>query len=172
MEIFPFVINNQSTPHVGAKIFGLLDNSNLLKCRAVTKVWRDFIDSETSLWSDMSPQLYCNAAEAARVDICQLMVKYSEKKNPATEWGNTPLLWAARQGHYYICSLILDHVDDKNPPNQSLRTPLHWAATNGHLDICRLIIQRVTDKNPADQNGKTPLHCNFWSTGDMQTHRC
>ena len=33
-------------PHIGIKIFEKLDDSNLAKCREVSKSWKNFIDSE------------------------------------------------------------------------------------------------------------------------------
>ena len=33
-------------PHIGIQFFEKLDDSNLAKCREVSKSWKNFIDSE------------------------------------------------------------------------------------------------------------------------------
>ena len=70
--------------------------------------------------------------------------------------GETPLHWAAMNGHLSICHLITDKVVKKNPKNKYNTTPLHLAANNGHLDICRLIMDQVEEKNPENDHGETP----------------
>ena len=48
--VFPFVIGGQSTPFLARAIFNLLDRSSLVKCRQVSKAWRNHVDLESCLW--------------------------------------------------------------------------------------------------------------------------
>ena len=156
---FPFVIEDEFTPHIAHMIFHLLDWDTLVQCREVTKVWKNYIDIRTSFWSDISPQRFVYAAESGRLDICQLIIQYSENKNPRSDYyGETPLHSAASKGHMEICELIMENVSDKNPLRMDGFTPLHEAARNGHLEVCRLFTQNIADKNPASKSGWTPLH--------------
>ena len=157
-DIFPFVIEGELTPHIAEKIIRLLDKKTLLQCRAVSRYWRDFIDIDTNLWNEVTPQKFRKAALKGRLDVCQLFVYHAENKNPPGSTGNTPLHYAARGQHVEICRLIIDNVVNKNPPEQDGITPFHWAAQFGNLDLCRLIIDNVTDKNPFDKSGTTPLY--------------
>lgn len=94
---------------------------------------------------------------------CNEDLKYDV--NPRNEDEQTPLHYAARNGHWPICQLIIEHnVDndnnpyDNNPADNRGQTPLHLAAKNGHLTICELIIENVEDVSPGGQSIPTPLH--------------
>ena len=50
------------------------DTGTLLRCRAVSRRWRDVIDSRTALWSQMS---LMRAVKENRLDICQYIVEYA-----------------------------------------------------------------------------------------------
>ena len=157
-QSFPFVIGGQYTPHVALKVFSAADKETLLKCRTVSKVWRDFVDNKTDLWGQMPPDNYVEAVRQGKLDICQLVINSTAKaKNPDIR-GLTPLHHAALKGHFDICKMIIENTDDKNPRDNNGSTPLHWAAREGHADICRLIIDSAEDTNPVDDYGKTPLH--------------
>ena len=113
--VFPMVIGGEFTPHVASKIFCLLDKSALLTCRKVSREWRNLVDLETKLWSEIPPARYGEAAESGRLEICRLIIGRVVTKNPATEKGWTPLHRAALKGHLNICRLIIQGLHDKNP---------------------------------------------------------
>ncbi|KAH3462598.1 hypothetical protein KXW89_007969, partial [Aspergillus fumigatus] len=54
--------------------------------------------------------------------------------------GQTPLSWAAENGHEGIVKLLLDtgRVDVESKDSDG-RTPLSWAAENGHEGIVELL---------------------------------
>jgi hypothetical protein len=76
--------------------------------------------------------------------------------------GQTPLLWAAKNGHEAVVKLLLEtgKVDVDSKGNLSRRTPLSWAAENGHEAVVKLLLEtgRV-DVNSKEDNygGRTPL---------------
>ena len=118
------------------------------------------------------------AAEDGYYKVCQLILKnilpaksvetsgntkswskldISRVKNPADNWGKTPLHMAAENGHIDVYSLICETANNKNPPDEEKVTPLHLAAEKGLLLMCRAILTYVPeDKNAFDENGKTP----------------
>src|SRR5208337_3822405 len=49
--------------------------------------------------------------------------------------GDTPLHWAALNGHKDVTDLLLAHKAPVDARNNAGDTPLHWAALNGHRDI-------------------------------------
>ena len=63
--------------------------------------------------------------------------------NPRDQRGETPLHWAAWNGHFHVCKLILDNTGVKNPEDNIGWTPLHAAAEKGHLAICHMIIKNI-----------------------------
>ena len=156
---FPFVINGIAEEDTVTSFFASMadfDSKTLLRCRAVSRKWRDAIDRSTLLWSRMSLQ---RAVDQHRLDICQLIVSHAINKNPAEgEDGQTPLHVAARLGHFDIYVLIAVAADDSNPTDVNRNTPLHEAAKEGHLDICHWIVGTLDDPNPTDEDGNTPLH--------------
>ena len=131
-KMFPFVIREESVPHIADYIFQGLDQRDLLKCRLVSTDWKVFVDYQTSLWNKVT-------------------------KNIAKQRGRTPLHEAAGAGHLDVCRLIMDNEQEKNPADNRGWTPLHEAAKRGQHKVCHLIMANVQDKNPANDFGATPL---------------
>ena len=73
--------------------------------------------------------------------------------------GNTPLAWAARNGHEEVVKLLLGRDDiDPNKPDEEGQTPLMLAALNGHEEVVRLLLGRDDiDPNQRDNYGQTSL---------------
>jgi len=73
--------------------------------------------------------------------------------------GDTPLMWAAKNGHESVVKILLarDGVDPDNPNNYG-QTPLWRAAYNGHEGVVKILLQRdeVSPDKP-DDAGQTPL---------------
>ena len=77
--------------------------------------------------------------------------------------GNTPLHFAAKNGHSEIVQQFMDWTNqnksiDVNAKNQSGFTPLHYASENGHFDVVQCLLNYAMDKNPRNAWGNTPLH--------------
>jgi ankyrin repeat protein len=80
--------------------------------------------------------------------------------NARQDGGDTPLHWAAHDGHFEIAALLLRHGAD--PAAQETRywggTPLHWAAERQPV-LVQLLLQHGADINSRNQRtGQTPLH--------------
>jgi len=75
--------------------------------------------------------------------------------------GNTPLMWAAHNGHEGAVKVLLGR-DNVNPdkPDDRGRTPLHHASKRGHEGVVKILLER-DDVNPnkPDKSGRTPLYC-------------
>ena len=79
--------------------------------------------------------------------------------------GNTPLLWAARNGRDGAVKIILERDDvDPSKPDSEDSTPLLWAAHNGHEGVVELLLGREdAEPNRPDDGGGTPL---FWAANN------
>ncbi|MBE3043693.1 ankyrin repeat domain-containing protein [Candidatus Bathyarchaeota archaeon] len=80
------------------------------------------------------------------------------------DWrGQTPLVWAARNGQETIVKLLLDtdkvYIDTRD---HNGRKPLSWASLKGHPAVVKLLLDtgRV-EINPTDINRHTPLMLAF-----------
>ena len=78
-----------------------------------------------------------------------------EQKSKDEFHGQTPLHYAAQNGHLKIVKHLSTLVKEKNPPDSNGATPLHLAAMFGHLEIVTFLHQNTKDKTPK-WNGKTP----------------
>ncbi|KAE9374873.1 hypothetical protein N431DRAFT_288115, partial [Stipitochalara longipes BDJ] len=75
-------------------------------------------------------------------------------------YGQTPLSWAAENGHEAVVSLLLElgaEIESKDIYGQ---TPLLWATRNGHETVVRLLFERGAEIEFKDQDGRTLL---FWA---------
>ena len=164
---FPFVIQGKSTPHIAFKIFELLDQNTLLKCRKVSSVWKENISLFPFVINgeftphianrilgllDQNTLLKCREVSKIWMSIVDNRTSLWDMVSPQV------YMEAARQGKLDICRLFIQYAEDKNPADVHGWTPLHGAASNGQAELCHLIISNIDNKNPADKYGMTPLH--------------
>ena len=73
--------------------------------------------------------------------------------------GQTPLSWAAIEGHEAIATLLLSRGDvAADSQDRFCRTPLSWAAIEGHEAIAKLLLSRGdVAADSQDEYGRTPL---------------
>ncbi|MGA2109022.1 MAG: ankyrin repeat domain-containing protein, partial [Syntrophorhabdales bacterium] len=72
--------------------------------------------------------------------------------------GDTPLHWAALNGHKEVAELLLARKADVDAKNNDGNTPLQWAAQGGHKDVAELLLAHKAQVDAADISGVTPLH--------------
>lgn len=72
--------------------------------------------------------------------------------------GNTPLHWAARQGHYDVARILLKKGANPNSRTRDGYTPLRDAAFRGNTRIVQLLLDFGARPDSADNRGATPLH--------------
>ena len=76
-----------------------------------------------------------------------------------TNWGLTPLHWAAHEGRRDVAELLITRGAQVNATAYNGETPLHVAAEQGHKDVAELLIARGAQVNAtAVSGGGTPLH--------------
>ena len=52
-DVNNFPVNFSGVPHIGQKIFGYLDFTDLNNCRTVCKGWQNFLTEKRSLWIEL-----------------------------------------------------------------------------------------------------------------------
>jgi hypothetical protein len=71
---------------------------------------------------------------------------------------NTPLIYAADNGHVDVVRVLLASGANLEGTNGVQRTALHNAATKGHLEVCRLLLDWGAKVDPLDKWKDSPLH--------------
>ncbi|KAL3860207.1 hypothetical protein ACJMK2_010363 [Sinanodonta woodiana] len=75
------------------------------------------------------------------------------------DYGDTPLLAAARKGYLDICRLLVENGAAINKPCQlSHQTPLLVAIEHSQLDVVKFLLEKDADPQLADNVGITPLY--------------
>ncbi|MBQ3526920.1 MAG: ankyrin repeat domain-containing protein [Akkermansia sp.] len=94
----------------------------------------------------------------------QLLITAGADVNKAGMYGETPLYWAARDGHTEIVKLLLAAPGiEVNKAHMYGETPLYWAAFYSHTEIVKLLLAAPgIDVNKADWDGRTPLYQAAW----------
>jgi hypothetical protein len=78
--------------------------------------------------------------------------------NAANEYGQTPLLLAAVNGHEAVVKLLLDKGADLETNDKYGQTPLLMAAWNGHEAVVKLLLDKGADLETNDKEyWQTPL---------------
>lgn len=79
------------------------------------------------------------AATEGRIDIVELLLKYTVNINDKAQDGSSPLTQAAFNGYSHIVKLLLEHGADVNCCDANNGTALFAASQNGHLKIVTLL---------------------------------
>ena len=77
-----------------------------------------------------------------------------------SQYGLTPLSWAAHGGYETIVKLLLanDSIDPDLKDSQCSQTPLSWAAESGHDAVVKLLLETgQVEADSKDEDGQTPL---------------
>ena len=104
------------------------------------------------------------AARTGDVNRTKILVKYaSENCTEDDEHRDTPLMYAAANGHVEVLRVLLEGGANAERTNANQRTALHRAAWNGYLEACRLLLDWGAKVNPVDKWKDTPLHDAAWN---------
>jgi tetratricopeptide (TPR) repeat protein len=119
--------------------------------------WANFIN-------DNSISLHL-ATQMGDIQLMQLLLAQSmgdpsantHMINAKDKKGNTPLMWAAKEGRTDAAKLLLDAGAPINAKNKAGRTALYLAIKKGHLAVASALLDRAADIRIADNHDFTPL---------------
>jgi ankyrin repeat protein len=105
---------------------------------------------------------YEKAEERLReaIEGYEIVFRKEHLYTPKSQYGRTPLSWAAWGGHESVVQLLLakDGIDPDLKDSKSGQTPLSWAAEGGHEAVVQLLLATgKVDVDSKDKDGRTPL---------------
>jgi ankyrin repeat protein len=106
---------------------------------------------------------YEEAEERLREAVEAYEMAFGEKDSDTlrSQYGQTPLLWAAGNGYDAVVDLLLanDGIDPDLKDGQYGQTPLSWAAQEGHKAVVKQLLEtgKVDVDSKDSQYGQTPL---------------
>jgi hypothetical protein len=104
-------------------------------------------------------QLHFCAENGFTSSVKRLLSIRNINVNVKDDWNETPLHWAAYNGHIEIARLLLQNGAEVNAKSRWDRTPLHFSAFHGHVDILHLLVENGADLDAQSNDGGRALHC-------------
>lgn len=105
-------------------------------------------------WFDMH-----TAASFGQIDVCRFLMKNGAKADEPNMRGETPLHYAAMNGHSKTCdALITEGNANVNSQDRLGFTALHQAAAYENVETCKLLITKEANLNIETKDGDTPLN--------------
>ncbi|KAJ0136327.1 hypothetical protein HZ326_20675 [Fusarium oxysporum f. sp. albedinis] len=115
--------------------------------------WKTTGRSTTKYFTDLMLASYYGH----RVIVKLLLEKGAEIEAKDSEYGRTPLSWAAGNGHKATVKLLLENGAGVESKDEIGQTPLSWAAGNGHEAVVKLLLENGAGVESKDEDGRTPL---------------
>lgn len=100
------------------------------------------------------------AARFGLTELTRILLGEQYKCNPDScdSNGQSPLLWATRNGHEDVIKLMIEaNADLEVRDKEEGATPLIWAARKGYKNVVNLLLERGGEINAKDDHGRTPL---------------
>ena len=98
------------------------------------------------------------AAYFGLTGVITALLKNKHDPDVKDTYDQTPLLWAAIQGHEAVVKLLLEKgAELESKDNINGRTPLSWAAIQGHEAVVKLLLEKGAQLESKDDFGQTPL---------------
>ena len=102
------------------------------------------------------------AAYFGLVEVTTALLKNGHDADSKDGNNETPLSWAARNGHDAVVKLLLEKGAELEFKAGNDQTPLSWAAENEHDTVVKLLLKKGAELESKDTNGQTPLS---WAAG-------
>jgi hypothetical protein len=103
-------------------------------------------------------QLHHCAINGLTTSVKRLLSIRNINVNVKDVYGETPLHWAAKNGHVEIARVLLQNGAEVNVRNNYGNTPLHYAAIHGHVDILHLLVENGADLEAQNNGGWRALN--------------
>ena len=121
---------------------------------AVVKMLQEHSSADANLSGDDM----CTAVRRGDIETVKgLLAKGADANTGDSQFGVSPLSWAALLGQTEIAELLIQNDADVNARNRDGGTALHGAAFLGHADIAELLVRKGADVNATNDKGETSL---------------
>jgi len=103
----------------------------------------------------------CKKKESSdeNTEIVKILAPLTDNPNAPDIDGETPIHWAAENGHTEIVKILAPLTDNPNARDDCGTTPIHFAACNGHTEIVKILASLTNNPNDPDIFGWTPIYC-------------
>ena len=129
-------------------------NQRSFNLQHTMRFWKSLFGVKESLKGDIR-----DAARDGDLGKMKMLLKGSPDLVFSTDdVGNTPLHWAAHNGHMDVAQLLLANKADVAAKNNYGYTPLHRAAEEGNKNLAELLLASKAEVNAKDNHGLTPLY--------------
>ena len=83
----------------------------------------------------------CNQEELSDEDTetVKFLAPLTVNPNAPSNYGETPILWAASEGHTEVVKILAPLTENPNAPDEDGITPIYGAAMNGHTEIVKIL---------------------------------
>jgi hypothetical protein len=85
------------------------------------------------------------------------LLKNGHHPDSKDNYGQTPLSWAAENGHEAVVRLLLEKGAELESKDNYSQTPLLWATRNGHEAVVRLLLEKGAGLESKDNCSRTIL---------------
>ena len=100
----------------------------------------------------------CSAVRRRDIEaVKELLAKGADTNTGDSQFGVSPLSWAALLGQTKIADFLIQNGADVNGRNRDGGTALHGAAFLGHADTAALLVRKGADVNATNDKGETSL---------------
>ena len=137
-----------------------LDRDNVEQGRtAIGEMLRRHSSQTDAADSPRSGDDVCSAVRRGDIESVKgLLAKGAHPNVGDSEFGVSPLSWAALLGHDEIAEFLIQKGADVNAKNRDGGTALHGAAFLGHADTAKLLIREGANVNATNDKGETSLY--------------
>ena len=90
-------------------------------------------------------------------EIVKILAPLTDNPNDPAEDGDTPIYWAACNGHTEIIKILITFTDNPNTPDNDGWTPIYWSALNGHTEVTKILAPLTVNPDAPDKFGTTPI---------------
>ncbi len=122
---------------------------------AIVEMLQQHIATDTSRSGDD----VCSAVRRGDIESLKgLLAKGADTNTGDSQFGVSPLSWAALLGKTDIAEFLIHNGAEVNGRNRDGGTALHGAAFLGHADTAELLVQNGADVNATNDKGETSLY--------------
>lgn len=121
-----------------------------------------FTIGEDELYSTRHTLLHIAAFTGKLEVVKALLIEEYANVGIRTKYLETPLHYAAQNGHKDVVKVLLENGANVNAIAEHYGTPLHYAVLNGHEDVVTVLLEYEADVHERNDYDQTPLdHINI-----------